>query len=228
MQHITEQRVSARIARALGARQAQAVPLTVAGLLAELNLDAGLLRLPLEGTPVSCLDIKAQGVCAREQGVPLVVDVSLMGPAGCAAIRLGAHLAVAAMGEHACAVAAAHDVERVLPGMTERLRALPRMDVEGESSIEQLLDANAQQWHLTSDAAQVVASYLRCHPRVAELRYPGLKEDPSFGVAARTLTGGFGPLVSYRLDGEYDWRSLQCSAEDARTQVMRLEAELSA
>ena len=46
-----------------------------------------------------------------------------------------------------------------------------------------------------SDAAQVVACYLRCHPRVSRVSYPGLASDPSRPAAASVLHGGFGPVV---------------------------------
>ncbi len=62
-------------------------------------------------------------------------------------------------------------------------------------------------WRVSSDAAQVLACYLRCHPRVGEVRYPGLTSDPSYQQASSTLRGGFGPQVLVRLlDG--NWYSL--------------------
>ena len=82
-------------------------------------------------------------------------------------------------------------------------------------------------WRRRSDAAQVVASYLRCHPSVRQVAYPGLKGDASFEVAARTLQHGFGPCVSWQDARDGGWHKLCCTAEDARSQVMRLEEELS-
>ena len=76
-----------------------------------------------------------------------------------------------------------------------------------------------------SDVSQVVACYLRCHPKVQEVAYPGLKDDPSFSVAARTLVGGFGPFVDYRV-GE-DWHRFEARECDERTQIMELERLLS-
>jgi O-acetylhomoserine/O-acetylserine sulfhydrylase-like pyridoxal-dependent enzyme len=93
--------------------------------------------------------------------------------------------------------------------------------------VEARLEALARRWHTQSDAAQVVASYLRCHPCVADLRYPGLKSDPSFEVASRTLQGGFGPLVDYRVVGTQDWCRVCCNEEDPRDQVMTLERLLA-
>ena len=81
-----------------------------------------------------------------------------------------------------------------------------------------------ERWKAISDVAQVAANYLRCHPRVEAVRYPGLKQDASFEVAARTLTGGFGPLVDYRLHGDEAWQRVSLAADtDPRDEVMRLE-----
>ena len=81
-----------------------------------------------------------------------------------------------------------------------------------------------ERWRTLSDAAQVVANYLVCHPRVEAVRYPGLKADPDFPRAANTLVGGFGPLVAYRVAGE--WRLWEADERDARDQVMELESLL--
>ena len=76
-------------------------------------------------------------------------------------------------------------------------------------------------WRVLSDAAQVVANYLACHPSVEAVRYPGLKTDPDFPRAANTLMGGFGPYVRYRAAGE--WSLWEADERDAREQVMELE-----
>lgn len=79
------------------------------------------------------------------------------------------------------------------------------------------------EWRFRSDAAQVVANYLRCHPAIAEVRYPGLTSDPDYQKASSTLRGGFGPLVWVRfLSGS---RYLLFNASDAPSteQVMALE-----
>ncbi|WP_417802246.1 PLP-dependent transferase [Thermophilibacter provencensis] len=81
-----------------------------------------------------------------------------------------------------------------------------------------------ERWRVLSDAAQVVANYLACHPRVEAVRYPGLKADPDFPRAANELVGGFGPYVAYRAAGE--WRLWEADDRDAREQVMELEMRL--
>ena len=105
--------------------------------------------------------------------------------------------------------------------------------------VEKFLDLGALQtlsselgrerWRTLSDAAQVVASYLACHPRVAEVHYPGLKSDPDFARASCELVGGFGPRVAYRVVGvpAGEWELWEADARDAREQVMELEGLLA-
>ena len=52
-----------------------------------------------------------------------------------------------------------------------------------------------------SDNALVVANYLAAHPKVAWVSYPGLADDPANDAARRTLEHGFGPLVTFCLQG---------------------------
>ncbi|WP_455138593.1 hypothetical protein [Thermophilibacter sp.] len=105
--------------------------------------------------------------------------------------------------------------------------------------IEKFLDLGALQtlsselgrerWRALSDAAQVVASYLACHPRVEAVRYSGLKADPDFGRASCELVGGFGPRVAYRTSGAPagEWELWEADGRDAREQVMELEGLLA-
>ena len=96
------------------------------------------------------------------------------------------------------------------------------LDIDALSALSSQL--GRERWRALSDAAQVVASYLACHPRVEAVRYPGLKSDPDFPRAANTLVGGFGPRVTYRVAGE--WRLWEADERDAREQVMELERAL--
>lgn len=98
----------------------------------------------------------------------------------------------------------------------------------GGPSLSEVLEVqagmDADEWRRVSDLAQVVASYLVCHPRVAEVRYPGLTGDPSYHEASCTLRGGFGPIVDVLLAsgawGRYDSR---LATGDARFEVLRFE-----
>ena len=197
--------------------------------MAAVHLPEGSYSVaPLAETPIKCFDLRALGLEARERGVALMVDNTLPGATGCAAVRLGAHVAYAALGEDLCAWAVSRDAERVLPGIVERLSALPQAEGDTLEEARERIDRGAHEWRKASDAAQVVAAFLVCHPRVAEVRYPGLKSDPSFDVAARTLQRGFGPVVDFRLHDERAWKRRICDSGDERAMVLALEQWLSA
>jgi O-acetylhomoserine (thiol)-lyase len=55
-----------------------------------------------------------------------------------------------------------------------------------------------------SENAQKVAEYLKKHPKVAWVRYPGLKEDPTYATASRYLKNGFGGMVVFGVKGGYE------------------------
>src|SRR5262245_12357927 len=52
-----------------------------------------------------------------------------------------------------------------------------------------------------SEAALAVASHCQGHPRVAQVLYPGLGNDPGHAIARRQMTGGFGGMLSIRVAG---------------------------
>ncbi len=55
-----------------------------------------------------------------------------------------------------------------------------------------------------SENALAVAQHLEGHPLVEWVRYPGLKEDPAYGVASRYLNKGFGAMVVFGIKGGSD------------------------
>ena len=46
-----------------------------------------------------------------------------------------------------------------------------------------------------------VARYLKNHPKVSWVRYPGLEDDPTYPVASRYLKKGFGAMVVFGIRG---------------------------
>ena len=217
------------LARAWGAQRAWIVALPARAALdtaVQVSTQA-CHAAPLDGTPIGCVDIRALGRQARERHVPFIVDCTVPGVKGCAAVRLGAHVAYAKLAPELCVLAVSRDADRMLEGIADRISGLPQVEGERLEEAQRTLENAAREWRQTSDVAQVVASYLACHPRVATVRYPGLKTDPTFAVAARTLQRGFGPVVDVRLVGEQRWHRCGCVAEDPRESVLRLERWLS-
>jgi O-acetylhomoserine (thiol)-lyase len=52
--------------------------------------------------------------------------------------------------------------------------------------------------------ALAIAQYLKKHPKVGWVRYPGLPADPAYGVASRYLKKGFGGMVVFGLKAGFD------------------------
>ena len=52
--------------------------------------------------------------------------------------------------------------------------------------------------------ALAVAEHLKKHPKVSWVRYPGLKDDPTYAVASRYLKNGFGGIVVFGVKGGYE------------------------
>lgn len=221
------------LAQALGAHaRVWLVPARdVAAAVELLGLDATQVVTPLAGMPVEMRDVRQ---LAREHGrlgTPLVLDLTLTTFFGCAGARLGADVSLAPVGDGTgagplVAVGLSRDAWRGACDGTSLVARLDACFMEGCAPTVDVLRALDAGRRAAADAAQVLASYLRCHPCVEEVRYPGLKTDPSFSVASSQLTGGFGPLVDFRLRGEDGWRRLTAVPEDVKCQVMDLERTL--
>ena len=55
-----------------------------------------------------------------------------------------------------------------------------------------------------SENALKVAEHLKKHPKVSWVRYPGLKDDPTYAVASKYLKRGFGGMVVFGTKGGYE------------------------
>jgi cystathionine gamma-lyase len=54
-----------------------------------------------------------------------------------------------------------------------------------------------------SRTAMAIAAWLAAHPRVCRVMYPGLATHPGHELARCQMTGGFGAMMSFELDGNY-------------------------
>ncbi len=205
-----------------GAGRARLVPVSyVDELLATLVSGGATVVEPLTGVPVEVCDIKGRAAA----GELLVADVRTIGAEFSPACRLGAELAVAED-----ARVPGHVVVCVrkccIPWVAVAVEAkvCPAEDVRvSATGAEEQASARVSR-HAASDAAQVVAAYLACHPRVEAVRYPGLKTDPNFARATSQLVGGFGPYVDYTWkESPGEWHRFTATDEDARTQIINFE-----
>ena len=48
-----------------------------------------------------------------------------------------------------------------------------------------------------SENGQAVAEFLKGHPRVSNVRYPGLVEDNGYSIAVGQMDHGFGGMLAF-------------------------------
>lgn len=218
----TATEVVAEYVKMTGAGRARLVPVSyVDELLATLIAGGASVVEPLADVPVEVCDIKGRAAA----GELLVADVRAIGAELSPACRLGAELAVAADARVPGYVVVCMR-KCCIPWVAEAVeaKACPAEDVTvSATGAEEQASARVSR-HAASDAAQVVAAYLACHPRVEAVRYPGLKTDPSFACATSQLVGGFGPYVDYMWkESPGEWHRFTATDEDARTQIINFE-----
>lgn len=202
-------------ARVLGGRSRAWVVAApgVADVASRLGLDPDAVVAPLGGVPLGMTDVRVlarrRDATAADERRPLALDVSLTSALGCPAGRLGADVALASLDRvvqrRGCGMVMVGLRREALQGRNGCGRladAVADLPAPGGDAVRELSRGMAdydRRRRKANDNAQVVAAYLRCHPAVCEVRYPGLTDDPSYEAGAANLEDGFGPLVDARL-----------------------------
>ncbi len=183
--------------------------------------DTAAVRAALEAGPAKALwvetpsnpllnisDIVALAEIAHAHGVTVVVDNTFASPALQRPLELGADVVVHSttkyLGGHSDVVGGAlvlNDDE-----LAERLRFLHNAAGAVSGPLDAWLTTRgiktlAIRMQRHSENAQRIAEYLRDHPAVARVHYPGLAEHPGHEIAARQMNGGFGGMVSFAPKG---------------------------
>ena len=178
----------------------------------ERAIDAGLTMLYLESpTNPTCkvLDIERLAKRARRAGATVVVDNTLATPINQHPLELGAdlvvHSATKYLGGHADALGG------VLAGRVELVeRVFAFREVNGATLHPEAaylllrgMKTLALRVERQNTNALAIARFLREHPRVAEVFYPGLEDHPNHAVARHQMPGGFGGVLSFVLYGGF-------------------------
>jgi cystathionine gamma-synthase/methionine-gamma-lyase len=150
-------------------------------------------------------DVRSLATIAHQRGALVVVDNTLASPYHCRPAEHGCDLVIESitkfLGGH-------HDI---VSGCVTGSRALVE-PLRLPAARAGLISAAFDSWLATrsiatlgvrlarsSATALTVAAWLERHPKVAAVRYPGLPSDASHAVARRTLSSGFGSVVSFEL-----------------------------
>jgi cystathionine gamma-synthase len=174
---------------------------------------AGSTRLVWTETPGNPMwnitDIAAVAEVAHVAGAKLAVDSTVATPVLTRPIELGAdivmHSATKYLNGHSDIVAGAL-VTRARDQFWERIKQ-NRVQLGGIlGSFESWLLLRGMRTlfprvRTACANAQIVAEALAAHPHVRAVLYPGLPDFPGHDVAARQMQGGFGGMLSVRVNG---------------------------
>jgi cystathionine gamma-synthase len=154
------------------------------------------------------VDIAALAVMARKRGALCAVDNTFATPWLQRPLELGADLAV-------------HSTSKYLSGHSDVIGGFVATDDDDLAAAVTLVrnaagsvpgpfdcflvlrgvKTLALRMGRHCDNALAVAAFLRSHPAVATVNYPGLADHPGHALAARQMHGGFGGMVSFVLGG---------------------------
>jgi cystathionine beta-lyase/cystathionine gamma-synthase len=201
-----------QLARMLRPRGIEATFLDLADTaLVERALAEGPALLWVE-TPTNPLlrvfDIAELGRLARAHGAPMVVDNTaatavLQRPLDLGAIACLQSLTKAASGHSDLILGAATTRDPALRDRLVQWRTVAGGIAGPFESWLALRGLRTLPLRIArqSETALRLAGWLARHPRVLAVHYPGL-EGPARAVAERQMRGGFGPMLSFELDGD--------------------------
>lgn len=176
-------------------------------------------------------DLRELSRAAAACGALLIVDNTVASAFGCKPLSLGATITLEALdrvgagrlGQKLVAVSVArslsgrgrHRIVRPEAEDAYRLLAFGLGDPASPSAsdllpehelvvLEEGLNTLSERMQRHFDNARAIAEYLRCHPRIGRVAYPGLKTHPDCGLASTVLEHGFGPAVDFSLTGSAD------------------------
>jgi cystathionine gamma-synthase len=168
-----------------------------------------LVWIETPGNPLwTITDIAAVADIAHGAGARLAVDSTVATPVFTQPLRLGAdlvmHSATKYLNGHSDVIAGALATAKPDPWW-ERIKTLRSQHGLILGPFEawlllrgmRTLDARVR---AASESAVLLATWLRGHPRVAAVLYPGLPEHPGHAIAARQMSG-FGAMLSIQVAG---------------------------
>lgn len=181
-------------------------------LEAEIRPQTRLLWIESPGNPLmSVTDIKACAAIAKRHGLLLGVDSTFASPVLTRPLELGAdivmHSATKYLGGHSdvlggCLVVQDQELyDRLYFTQNATGAVLGAFDSFLVSRGIKTLELRMREQCRT---AQRLAEFLEADPRVRRVLYPGLPNHPGHEIARRQMKGGFGAMLSFELDGDFE------------------------
>ncbi len=170
----------------------------------ELRPETRMIFLETPSNPLcKVIDIRAIRNAADKVGAMVVADNTFATPYHQNPLELGAHLvihsATKALGGHNDLMAG------VIAGSKQHYEDLwftrqaigTTLDPHSAFLLARGIKTFELRAAAMSASAQAVAEYLRGHPRVPRIFYPGLPEDPGHETASRQMQKGFGGMMAF-------------------------------
>jgi cystathionine gamma-synthase len=176
----------------------------------EMAKGCDLLYLETPTNPtLKVVDIQRLAAAAKAVGAVVVVDNTFATPINQQPLSLGADLVV-------------HSATKFLCGHSDAMGGLLAGNKELVQKVYQFREINGASLQADpaymiargmktlelriarqNESALTIACYLKQHPKVRDVFYPGLESHAGYEIAKRQM-GGFGGMMSFALDGDYD------------------------
>ena len=170
--------------------------------------DLVYLETPTNPT-LKVVDIKRLATAAKKVGAVVVVDNTFATPINQNPLQLGADLVVHSATKFLCGHSDA--MGGLLAGKKELVQKVFQFrEINGASlqadpayMIARGMKTLELRIERQNASALKIANYLKAHPRVKDVFYPGLETHPGYSFAKQQMRG-FGGIMSFALNGNYD------------------------
>ena len=177
---------------------------------AEIAKGCDLLYLETPTNPtLKIVDIKHLSATAKKVGAIVVVDNTFATPINQTPLQLGADLVLHSATKFLCGHSDA--MGGVLTGKKELVKKVFQFrEINGASlqadpayMIARGMKTLELRIERQNASALTIARYLKAHPKVTEVFYPGLETHPGHEIAKKQMKG-FGGILSFSVEGGYD------------------------
>jgi cystathionine gamma-synthase len=170
--------------------------------------DLVYLETPTNPT-LKVVDIKRLATAAKKVGAIVVVDNTFATPINQNPLQLGADLVVHSATKFLCGHSDA--MGGLLVGKKELVQKVFQFrEINGASlqadpayMIARGMKTLELRIERQNASALKIANYLKAHPKVKDVFYPGLETHPGYSFAKQQMRG-FGGIMSFALNGNYD------------------------
>ncbi|GAB2563643.1 cystathionine gamma-synthase family protein [Spirosoma aerophilum] len=170
--------------------------------------DVLYLETPTNPT-LKVVDIARLAAAAKKVGAITVVDNTFATPINQNPLALGAdlvlHSATKFLGGHSDAMGGVLCGSKELVSKVFQFREINGASIQADAAymIARGMKTLELRIERQNASAMTIARYLKAHPKVSDVFYPGLETHPGHDIAKAQMSG-FGGIMSFSLNGDYD------------------------